>query len=322
MGGTDVDTPHKFSNFRIYLSSPMFAFKSILTAPTRSPSHVIALTNTVASARFTAAPAFSRLSVRGYSTEKPKMKKQKIPDVSLVPLKAIGVLADFYIPPKLLNCPVSSWHKLILRRIGAFGLNTFSISKFKSDTKLKLRFNDWKELAVDKYVKTNKIFAAACSLPRAQRQSYLQSQLDSIAGIEVVKSLAARALTFPVRSKLEWNLKNIEGNPKLVSFTPIPDSNDVSTIVQFVVKVQTRQEMVISGDSQEPKKTERLVTDYIVLTLNPYTDEMAFVGTMFESDHIRGVKPELEMENVRALESYQKICADIYRAAPPALAGK
>lgn len=240
--------------------------------------------------------------------------------MSLVPIKAIGVLADFYIPPRLRDCPVTSWHKLVLRRIGAFGLNTFSISKFKSDTKLKLRINDWKELAVDKYVKTNKIFAAACSLPRAQRQSYLQSQLDGIAGLEVVKSLAARVATFPVRSRLEWNLKNIESNPRLVSFTPIPDSNDVSAVVQFVVKVQTRQEMVITSDGQEPKKTERLVTDYIVLTMNPYTDEMAFVGTLFESDHIRGVKPELEMENVRALESYQKLCADIYRAAPPAVA--
>lgn len=239
--------------------------------------------------------------------------------MSLVPLKSIGVLADFYIPPKFLNSPVTSWHRLVLRRIGAFGLNTFSISKFKSDTKLKLRLNDWKELAVDKYVKTNKIFAAACSLPRAQRQSYLQSQLDGIAGIEVIKSLATRAVTFPVRSKLEWNLKNIESNPRLVSFTPIPDNNDVSTIVQFVVRVQTKQEMVISGDSQDPKKTERLVTDYIVLTLNPYTDEMAFVGTLFESDHVRGVKPELEMENVRALENFQKVCADIYRAAVPAL---
>lgn len=252
--------------------------------------------------------------VRTYA-DTPKKKKQKAPDITMVPIKAVGVLADFYVPPKFSNSPITSWPKLLLRRIGAFGLNTFSVSKFKSDTKLKLRFNDWKELAVDKYVKTNKIFAAACSLPRAQRQSYLQSQLDGIAGIEVLKSLSARAATFPARSKLEWHLKKIEGNPKLVSFTPIPDSNDISSVIQFVVKVQTRQEMVVSGDA-EPKLSERLVTDYIVLTLNPYTDEMVLVGTLFESDHVRGVKPELEMENVRALENYQKLCADIYRAAP------
>lgn len=295
----------------------MFAFTRLVTAP-RAP--VLVFRN-VSVAQFVAVPAMARVA-RGYATETPKKKKQKVPDLALVPLKTIGVLADFYIPPKFLSAPVTSWHKLLLRRIGAFGLNTFSISKFKSDTKLKLRINDWKELAVEKYVKTNKIFAAACSLPRAQRQSYLQSQLDGIVGVEVVRSLTARALTFPARSKLEWNLKSIEGNPKLVSFTPIPDSNDVTTIVQLVVKVQTRQEVVITGDSQEPKTTERLVTDYIVLTLNPYTDEMVFVGTLFESDHIRGVKPELEMENVRALESYQKVCADIYRAAPPALADK
>lgn len=276
----------------------MILARSILAVPARTPI---------------AAASFARIITRGYA-DAPKKKKQKAPDISMVPIKAVGVLADFYVPPKFRNCPITSWPKLLLRRIGAFGLNTFSVSKFKSDTKLKLRFNDWKELAVDKYVKTNKIFAAACSLPRAQRQSYLQSQLDGIAGIEVVKSLSTRALTFPARSKLEWNLKKIEGNPKLVSFTPIPDSNDISAVIQFVVKVQTRQEMVITGDAQS--KTERLVTDYIVLTLNPYTDELVLVGTLFESDHVRGVKPELEMENVRALENFQKVCADIYRAPP------
>lgn len=258
---------------------------------------------------------------RSYSSAVAKKKKKvEMPDITMVPLKAVGVLADFYVPPKLTSAPFTSWHKLILRRIGAFGLNTFSVSKFKNDTKLKLRFNDWKEQAVDKYVKTNKIFAAACSLPRAQRQSYLQSQLDGIAGIEVMNSLTGRAGTFPAGSKLEWTLKKVESNPRLVSFTPIPDKNDVSAVLQIVIRVQTRQEMTITGGAAKPQNSERLVTDYIVVTLNPYTDEMAFVGTLFESDHVRGVKPELEMENRRALEAYQKTCADIYRAAPPAKA--
>lgn len=259
------------------------------------------------------------VGVRSYSTDKPiKKRKSKVPDINSVPLKALGVLADFYVPPKLMSSPFTSWHKLILRRIGAFGLNTFSVSKFKSDTKLKLRFNDWKELAVEKYVKTNKIFAAACSLPKAQRQSYLQSQLDGIAGIEVVRSLTARASTFPAGSKLEWSLKKIDSNPRLVSFTPIPDSNDVTAVLQLVIKVHTTQEIVITGGNAEPKSSEKLVTDYVVVTMNPYTDEMVFVGTLFESDHVRGVKPELEMENARALDRFQKTCADIYRSAPPA----
>lgn len=261
------------------------------------------------------------MAVSAYSTTQPKKKKKKsnTPDISMVPVKAIGVLADFYCPPRLFSSPITSWHKLIIRKIGAFGINTFSVSKFKTDTKLKLKFNDWKELAVEKYVRTNKIFAAACSLPKNQRHSYLQTQLDGIAGVEVIDSLSARANTFPAGLKLEWNLKNVETNPKLVSFTPIPDSNDVTAMLQFVIQIRTRQEMVVSGGSTEPKRSERLVTDYIVLTMNPFTEEMAFVGTLFESDHIRGVKPELDMENRNALERFQKLCADIYRAAPAKL---
>lgn len=255
--------------------------------------------------------AFSIVS-RSYATQ----KKRKAPlDLSQVPLKVLGVMADFYIPPRLLDCPVTSWPKLILRRFGAFGLNTFGISKFKNDTRLKLKFNDWKENAVDKYVKTNKIFAAACSLPKLQRKSYLESQLDGIAGSEVIKSLAARCLTFPPGSKLEWNLKSIEENPRLVAFTPIPDPNDMTTLVQLVVKVKTKQEMVISGDAQ-PKSSERVVTDYIVMTQNPYSEEMVFVGTLFESDHKRGVKPEVEMDSPTAMMRFQLQCADIYRAPP------
>lgn len=256
---------------------------------------------------------------KAYSTEKPKKKLHgRTPDISMVPLKAIGVLADFYIPPKFLKSPVSSWHRLFFRRLGNFGLNTYSVSRFKTDTKLKLRFNDWKEEAVDKYVRTNKIFAAACSSPKSSRDTYLEDQLDGITGTEVKKALQKRASTFPLRGKLEWNLKKIEANPKLVSFTAIPDSNDVSAIVQFVVKVQTKQELVITTEGNEPQATERLVTDYIVMCFNPFTEEMLFAGTLFESNHIRGVQPELDMNNVRALEAFQRSCADLYRAAPQA----
>lgn len=252
--------------------------------------------------------------LRTYSTEKKIRKKASGVDISMIPIGSLGVLADFYVPPKFLKCPVTLWPKLIIRRIGAFGLNTFGISKFKTDTKLKLRFNDWKESAVEKYVKTNKIFAAACSLPRPQRAAYLSTQLDGIAGKEVIKSLTARSLTFPAGSRLEWNLKSIVGNPKLVSFIPIPDRNDVSFLVQMVVKVLSVQEMIVTA--KDSSHSERPVTDYIVITLSPYSDELVFVGTIFESDHVRGVKPELEMENAQALESYQRVCADIYRAPP------
>lgn len=258
---------------------------------------------------------------RAYSTEKPKKKKTKqaTTDISLIPIKTIGVLADFYIPPKFTNSPITSWHRLILRRLGNFGLNTYSVSRFKKETQMKLKFNDWKEEAVDKYVKTNKIFAAACSNPRSQRKLYLETQLESITGTSIIKALTNRANSFPPDAKLEWNLKSIEANPKLVSFTAIPDANDVTSTIQFVVKVKTKQEIILTAEKDKPQATERLVTDYIVMTLNPFTNEMVFVGTIFESDHIRGVQPELEL-TARTMEAFQNTCADIYRAPPKAIA--
>ncbi|GEQ72328.1 hypothetical protein JCM33374_g6015 [Metschnikowia sp. JCM 33374] len=259
---------------------------------------------------------------RSYATEKPANKPTKKAvdkgaSMTTMPIKAIGVVSDYYVPPRFLSSPVTSWPKLLFKRIGLFGLNTYSVSRFKNDTKLKLQFNDWKESAVDKYVKTNKIFAAACSLPISQRQSYVQTQLDGIAGTEVIKALTARVRTFPIGSKLKWNLLSVEKNPKLVVFVPIPDGNDVTTLVQFVVQVKTKQEMIVSGDaSPNPSRTEKIVTDNIVLTMNPYTDEVVFVGTIFDSDHIRGLKPQMDMNDVKALELHLKECADIYRAPP------
>lgn len=251
---------------------------------------------------------------RSYATAK---KKKPLQDISQVPVKAVGVLADYYVPPKITSCPVTSWHKLLLRRCGAFGLNTFSVSKFKTDTKMKLKFNDWKETAVEQYVKTNKIFAAACSLPKSQRQSYIQTQLNGIAGLEVTAALASRVASFPQGLKMEWTLVSVESNPKLVSFNAIPDANDVTSMVQFVVQVKTKQALTITGKAAtEPEKTEKVVTDYIVMTMNPITDEMAFVGTLFESDHLRPVKPELDMLNRKAMEAFVETCADIYRAPP------
>lgn len=257
---------------------------------------------------------------RHYATETPARKKlDKGAAMTTMPIKAIGVVSDYYVPPRLLKSPIKTWAKLLFRRIGLFGLNTYSVSRFKNDTKLKLQFNDWKELAVDKYVKTNKIFAAACSLPIAQRQAYVQTQLDGIAGTEVIKSLSARVNTFPIGLKLKWNLLSVEKNPRLVVFVPIPDANDVSSLVQFVVQVSTKQEMIVSGDaSPTPSHTVKTVTDNIVLTMNPYTNEVVFVGTLFESDPYRGLKPQMDMGDIKALERHLRECADIYRA-PPAI---
>lgn len=240
-------------------------------------------------------------------------------DVDLVhiPLKSMGVLTDFYVPPKLSNCPVKSWPKVILRSIGSFGLSTYFVGKFKLDTRLKLRLFEWKELAMEKYVKTNKIFAAACSQATNQRRAYIQTQLDGIVSTEVKNNLAGRASSFPHGARLEWNLKKIEKAPLVKLFQIIPDKDEVVAFLQLVIKLETRQEMIVHGENIETKKTERLVTDYVVMTLNPFTDEMVFSGTLFAASPYQSLRPTLDGTDIAALFKFQRICADIYRSAPP-----
>mmetsp|Transcript_6624 Transcript_6624/g.8381 ORF Transcript_6624/g.8381 Transcript_6624/m.8381 type:complete len:294 (+) Transcript_6624:6876-7757(+) len=255
---------------------------------------------------------------RAYSTQvEKKKKKTQQADISQIPLKSIGVIADFYIPPKYFKSPVTSWHKLLFRRMGLFAINTYSIVKFRRETGLKLHFNQWKDTAVEQLVKTNKIFAASCSIPSAKRENYLRGQLEGVTGAEVTKSLVRRASTFPPNSKLEWELLKIESNPKIVSFNALPDANNITALVQFVIQVKTKQKFTITTlNSKEPQVTESSVENYLAYTMNPFTNEMALVGSLFESDHIRGVQPEINFTNSQVMASFQVSCADIFRAAP------
>lgn len=255
---------------------------------------------------------------RAYSTqgEKKKRKTQQA-DITQIPIKNIGVIADFYVPPKYLKSPITSWHKLFFRRMGLFAINTYSVVKYRRETGLKLQFNEWKESAVEQLVKTNKIFAASCSVPKVKREDYLRAQLDGVTGAEVTKSLIRRAGTFPQNSKLEWELLKIESNPKVISFNALPDANNIAALVQFVVLVKTRQKFTITTfNSEEPQVTESSVENYLAYTLDPFTNEMVLVGSLFESDHIRGVQPELNFTNSQVMASFQVSCADIFRAPP------
>lgn len=259
----------------------------------------------------------SSLFNRTYSTEveQKKKKKSQMADISQIPIKSIGVIADFYIPPRYMNSPVTSWHKLLFRRLGLFAINTYSIVKFRRETGLKLHFNIWKETAVEQLVKANKIFAASCAIPAAKREAYLRGQLDGITGSEVTKSLVRRANTFPKNSKLDWELLKIESNPKIVSFNSLPDANNITALVQFVLQVKTKQKFTMTSvTSDKPLETVRSIENYLAYTLDPFTNELVLVGSLFESDHIRGVQPEINFTNSQVMASFQVSCADIFRS--------
>lgn len=259
------------------------------------------------------------LVVRSYATE-PVKKKKKTPtaDISQVPVKSISTIADIYVPPKLFDCPIKSWPRLIMRRMGVFGVNTYSVFKFRNDTKLKLKFNDWKDEAMEKFVRTNKIFAAGCNLPISKRKDYLSVQLEGNVGTLVSQALTERALTFPNNGKLTWELVDVVTNPKVISFTVLPDNNNVTTYLQIVLKVSTKQKVTFT-DGKQKQETERVVSDNLVYSLNPFNDEIVLVGTLFESDHLRGIQPEISFQDTKVMQEFQKQAADIFRANPKSL---
>lgn len=248
-----------------------------------------------------------------YNSKKSKKDNQQM-DLSQIPIKSVGAIVDFYIPPPIFSCPIKSWPNLILRRMGLFVINTYSVVKYKQDTKLKLKFYDWKEDAMQKFVKANKVFASGCNLPASKRSDYIKMQLENNTGSLVQKKLIERAKTFPISGKLSWDLVKVVKNPKIVSFMVIPDGNNIATFIQFVMKVRTKQK-VSFNDGTNNKETERVVDDYLVYTLNPYTDELVLVGTVFESDHLRNLQGETS-QSMKLMNAFQDRCADIFRSNP------
>lgn len=239
-------------------------------------------------------------------------KKDVGSDISQIPIEQLGVMAAFYVPPKLSSVPIKSWPKMIWRRLGVFALNTYSVTKYKRETSLKLKFNQWKETGIEHFVRINKVFAAACSKEPQQRAKYIQAQLGQAAGVDVIKSLTARAQSFPYASSLKWELLNIETNPKVVSFTALPDANNLTVYVQFVLQLKSKQKVTVTQNGQSSVK-EQVVEDYLVYTMDPHIDDLRLVGKLFESDHIRKVQPSSEV-TAASMIALSKKCSDLYRS--------
>lgn len=259
---------------------------------------------------------------RTYADQPAKKKNKPVAELSQIPIRSVGVIADFYIPPRFLASPVTSWHRLLFRRLGAFAVNTYSVVKFRRETGLKLHFNAWKDSAIDKFVRVNKVFAAGCNSRTSDRKSYISTQLLDVAGTAVIDSLVARASSFPASgTRLDWKLTKIVGNPKIVSFNALPDSNNLTVMVQFVLKLTTKQALTVTANGKA-STNERLVTDNLVYTLDPFSNELVLVGSVFDSDHIRGVQPELTFTDAKAMTQFQRACSDLFRSNPKLVENK
>ncbi|RCK58196.1 Inner membrane mitoribosome receptor MBA1, mitochondrial [Candida viswanathii] len=255
-------------------------------------------------------------SVKSNFTVSPKKAPQA--DMSQIPLQLLGCLTDFYIPPRYVSAPVSSWPKLLMRRIMLFALNTYSIVAFKRELGVPLKFDLWKDRAIEQYVRANKAFAEACNEPKVRAKGEIvEKRLDHTCGLHVGEALYARSKSFPVGSSVKWELVKLVKDPKIVLFNSIPDRNGVACFVQFVMKLNTVQKMTIFGkDGEVVQEKEQPVEDNLVFSLDPLSDELLLVGKLFESNHIRGLKPEIDISNPKEAKRFMVVAADIYRADP------
>lgn len=249
-----------------------------------------------------------------------KKKKQDQGNIALVPIGSIGVMADFYVPPKVTSAPITKWPRLIARRMVQFAVNTYLIAKYKRETKLKLHFNQWKEKAMEQFVRTNKVFAAACNKPVSERQLYITRQLEDCTGTETINLLVARSLSFPAGNKITWDLVSVDTNPKVISFNALPDQNNLTAYVQFIVQVTTTQKVTVTPTGGQPKETVRKVKDNLVYSMDPFAEEQRMVGLLFALDFERKVQPDGTNLSPKTMMAFTKKCSDIYRANPAELA--
>lgn len=259
------------------------------------------------------------------STPAKKKKKNKNMSISQVPISVIGVMSDHYIPPKLTSVSITRWPRVLLNRFLLFGFNTYNILKFKREINKPLQFNDWKDQAIETYVRTNKVFAQACNnfttSPSSTIYKFITSKLDQSCGKHLNEVLTNRAVTFRQQPNIElsWDLVSIDKNPKVSVFTTIPDEDGIGVYVQFVMNLKTTQKLTISDKRDSGKiiqQTETKVNDYLVYTMNPWDGRILLVGKLFESDAYRGLKSELDVFDTKTMGDYLNEAADIYREDP------
>ncbi|KAI5950450.1 hypothetical protein KGF57_004319 [Candida theae] len=272
-----------------------------------------------------------RSGVAHYSTKQSdqapaptKTKKKKSMNIANVPLAYIGVMSDLYIPPRLLKYSPLSWPKLMLRRLLTFAFNTYNVIKYKREIAQPLQFNEWKDKAIENYVKTNKIFAQACNNFTSTASSsrdvskFINLKLNQCCGKHLIDVLNLRAANFQPNYKISWDLKSIDANPKISMFSVIPDQDGIGCFVQFIMKLKTTQQVTVTErvGGKLVQDVESQSTDYLVYSMNPFNGQILLVGKLFESDDKRGLKPELDAFDAHAMQKFVLKAADIYRDGP------
>lgn len=179
----------------------------------------------------------------------------------------------------------------------------FSIAQFRLKSKIKPRFVEWKNLALETYVDTNHAFAE-------RRLDLVRDRLS----LWVYESLKGRLKSVPDNVKLNWKLVKFNSTPKVVLVQPLVLPDKPMRDIQIVYKIETRQRLAktVPGSS-EPQVVEHDVVDYAAFTFDAskIPARVYFAGTVFESS-LEAPMPT-PLDDPQKMMNSMKTKGDIFR---------
>lgn len=236
-----------------------------------------------------------------------------------VEVQHLGIATDVYIHPKWANMPSMLTHPLM--RLRGFGRKVISlfqmtamVAQFRLKSKLKPRFVEWKNLALENYVAVNKAFA--------------RNQLDSVQNdmsIWVYESLKSRLKSIPPGTRLDWKLIKFNATPKIAYLQPMMIPDSPMSHIQIIYRIESRQRLVkIAPGSKTPEVSERDVTDYVgyVIDAGKTPAQVVMSGSVFETP-LTSPRPDVSKQDSEgSMVRSMKEKGDIFRPPPRLLAIK
>lgn len=254
------------------------------------------------------------ISRRFYAGEAAQASKKAARPTQKVELHHLGIGNDIYIQPSKQHLP--SWFtspKLrfrgIYRRLLTLFQMTVMVAQFRLKSSIKPRFVEWKNLALETYVSTNKAFAA-------NKLDTVKDQLS----VWVYESLKTRLKSLPVGTQLDWKLVKFNSTPRVMFFQPLMLPGEPLSHCQIIYKIDSKQRLArVTRGSDKAHVAERDVTDYVAFTIDASKSppQIIMAGSVFETplDQPRP-DPSKQPSGDNAIVASMKEKGDIFRNPP------
>lgn len=241
----------------------------------------------------------------GISTKNKKKKQQQ----QRPSINKVGVPHDPYIPVAYNHLTLSK-PGLTLRalwsRLKLFAFNWVQVYQFKSGMNkgYKPQFVQWKNTAIKQFVQVNKAFAE-------RKVETIRPYVSEFVYFQLGKRQAALP-----KALIHWELVKFNSAPKLLSFNAFPHEDGSTLLCQIIYKFDTKQKWIVKkvGES-DFTETERDMVEYLAFNIDPYNDNVALAGSVFEAPLERKLESKMVSSQTKALE-YMNTNGDIYRTEP------